>query len=66
MMKRADLLINGDKSLARAAMVYQILGQFGDRLSKDIQEELRTIAEVEEKESNHYMSKLRDSIIIPK
>ena len=48
-MKEIENLIKVEIALARETMIFQLLGEFGDRLSRDVQKEMREQAEKENK-----------------
>jgi hypothetical protein len=48
-MKEIEKIIKIEVLLGKQFMIFQLLGQFGDRLSKDVQDEMRYEAEYIEK-----------------
>lgn len=45
-----NLLIDAEKHISNETMIYRLIGIFGDRLPKDVQQEMREIAKEEKKE----------------
>ena len=50
MIKEIQILIDAEVSRNRSSLIYQLLGHFGDRISKDVQTEMREQAEKELKQ----------------
>lgn len=46
-MKEIQLLIDMNVSLGRETLLFQILGKYGDKISKELQDEFRKLAEEE-------------------
>ena len=59
MIKEIQILIDTEVSRNRSSLIYQLLGHFGDRLSKDVQTEMREQAEEERKQ----VHKMRDKVV---
>ena len=55
-------LIAAERATGRSSMVYEILGTFGDRISTDVQKELRFIAENEMRESEKFKVQAKKKI----
>lgn len=59
MIKEIQILIDTEVSRNRSSLIYQLLGHFGDRISKDVQTEMREQAEEERKQ----VHKMRDKVV---
>lgn len=46
-MREIENLVKAEIALARENMIFQLIGQFGDRLPKDVKVEMRKEAEFE-------------------
>ena len=49
MSKEIENLILSEIASSRENLIFQLLGQFGDRLPKDVQKEMRLEAELEKR-----------------
>ena len=59
MIKKIQILIDAEVSRNRSSLIYQLLGHFGDRISKDVQTEMREQAEKELKQ----VGKMHDKVV---
>ena len=57
-MKEIEFLINREKAKSKSNLLYQLLGKFGDNLPKEIQDDIRLMAEQEIKEYNILTNKV--------
>lgn len=57
-MKHFQLLIDAEVASGKVNLIYQLLGKFGDKLPKDIQDELYKLAEEEESKANSKKKKV--------
>ena len=57
-MKEIENLIDAEVSRNRENLIYQLLGQFGDRLPKDVQTEMREQAKQERKQLDKLTNKV--------
>ena len=58
MIKEIQILIDTEVSRKKSILIYQLLGHFGDRLSKDVQTEMREQAEEERKQVHKMLDKV--------
>jgi hypothetical protein len=60
-MNEIENLIKAEIALARENMIFQLLGQFGDRLPKDVQNEMREEAEFESRTRKKLKKRVENS-----
>ncbi len=60
-MNEIENLIKAEIALARENMIFQLLGQFGDRLPKDVQDEMRKEAEFESRTRKKLKNRVENS-----
>ena len=60
-MNEIQNLINAEIALARENIIFQLLGQFGDRLPKDVQDEMRKEAEFENRTRKKLKKRVENS-----
>ena len=58
MIKEIETLIDAEVSRNRSSLIYQLLGHFGDRISKDVQAEMKEQAEKEYKQVDKMTNKV--------
>jgi hypothetical protein len=57
-MKEIELLIKRENAKSKSNLLYQLLGKFGDNLPKEIQDDIRLMAEKEIKAYNILSTKV--------
>lgn len=62
MSKEIENLIQAEIASSRENLIFQLLGQFGDRLSKDVQKEMRAEAELERRVQDKLKKRVENAL----